>query len=61
MLTNPQQLYEAWLNDPDVDELTKEELRSIKDESGEIEDRFIEISNSEPAACAALWARGRTG
>ncbi|WP_373232258.1 phospho-sugar mutase [Cohnella sp.] len=40
MQANPKQLYEAWLNDPNVDELTKEELRDIKDQSGEIEDRF---------------------
>lgn len=40
MQTNPKTLYEAWLNDPNVDELTKDELRGIKDQSGEIEDRF---------------------
>ncbi|BBI36195.1 phospho-sugar mutase [Cohnella abietis] len=40
MAVNPQLLYEAWLNDPDIDEQTKEELRSIQGETGEIEDRF---------------------
>lgn len=40
MQTNPKQLYEAWLNDPNVDDQTKEELHNIKDQSGEIEDRF---------------------
>jgi phosphoglucomutase len=40
MPTNPQQLYEAWLSDPNVDEQTKEELRGIEGEIGEIEDRF---------------------
>lgn len=40
MSTNPQNLYEAWLNDPDIDEQTKEELREIEGQTGEIEDRF---------------------
>jgi phosphoglucomutase len=40
MPTNPLQLYEAWLSDPNVDEQTKEELRGIEGEIGEIEDRF---------------------
>jgi phosphoglucomutase len=40
MPTNPLQLYDAWLNDPNIDEKTKEELRSIQGETGEIEDRF---------------------
>jgi phosphoglucomutase len=38
--TNPQQQYESWLNDPNIDEQTKEELRHIRGETGEIEDRF---------------------
>lgn len=32
--------YEAWLKDPFIDEYTKEELRKIKDNETEIEDRF---------------------
>lgn len=32
--------YEAWLKDPFIDEDTKEELRKIKDNETEIEDRF---------------------
>ncbi len=40
MITNPQHLYEAWLSDPNIDEQTKEELRGIRGENGEIEDRF---------------------
>ncbi|GIO12225.1 phosphoglucomutase [Cohnella xylanilytica] len=32
--------YQAWLNDPNVDEKTKEELRGIADQPKEIEDRF---------------------
>ncbi|MDO4719522.1 MAG: phospho-sugar mutase [Peptostreptococcaceae bacterium] len=32
--------YEAWLNDPFIDEDTKEELRKIKENEREIEDRF---------------------
>lgn len=32
--------YEAWLNDPLVDEQTKDELRAIADQDKEIEDRF---------------------
>ncbi|WP_080832576.1 phospho-sugar mutase [Cohnella massiliensis] len=34
------ELYTAWLNDPNVDEETKAELRRIADEPAEIEDRF---------------------
>ncbi len=40
MAMNPQNLYEAWLNDPSIDEQTKEELRVIEGRTGEIEDRF---------------------
>ncbi|RKP47277.1 phospho-sugar mutase [Cohnella endophytica] len=40
MAKNPQQVYEAWLSDPNVDEKTKEELREIAGQTGEIEDRF---------------------
>ncbi|TJY41921.1 phospho-sugar mutase [Cohnella pontilimi] len=36
----PQEVYEAWLQDPGLDEATKEELRSIAGQSSEIEDRF---------------------
>ncbi|WP_062490264.1 phospho-sugar mutase [Paenibacillus sp. 32O-W] len=32
--------YEAWLNDPYIDEATKEELRGISGQKKEIEDRF---------------------
>lgn len=32
--------YEAWLNDPLVDERTRDELRAIADQDKEIEDRF---------------------
>ena len=32
--------YNEWLNDPAIDEETKEELRSIKDDESEIQDRF---------------------
>jgi phosphoglucomutase len=40
MQINPNERYEAWINDPNVDEQTKEELRAIEGQSGEIEDRF---------------------
>ncbi|GIQ70882.1 phospho-sugar mutase [Xylanibacillus composti] len=33
--------YQAWLADPNIDEATKEELRSIADDAQEIEDRFF--------------------
>ena len=32
--------YNEWLNDPAIDEKTKKELRSIKDDESEIQDRF---------------------
>ena len=32
--------YNEWLNDPAIDEETKKELRSIKDDETEIQDRF---------------------
>ena len=32
--------YNEWLNDPAIDEETKEELRSIKEDESEIQDRF---------------------
>lgn len=34
------QVYESWLNDDHIDEATKQELRSIAAEPGEIEERF---------------------
>ncbi len=40
MTMNPQVIYEAWLNDPNIDEHTKHELQLIKGQIGEIEDRF---------------------
>lgn len=40
MPKSPQELYEAWLNDSNVDETTKNELRAIAAQPGEIEDRF---------------------
>ncbi|WP_420888829.1 phospho-sugar mutase [Cohnella candidum] len=39
-MKSPQELYEAWLGDPGIDEATKEELRSIAGKDAEIEDRF---------------------
>ena len=33
-------LYEAWLQDPDIDEMTKDELRALQGQTAEIEDRF---------------------
>lgn len=38
--TRATEQYRAWLNDPAIDELTKEELRGIADQPKEIEDRF---------------------
>lgn len=38
--TRVQEQYELWLNDQAIDEATKEELRSISEDSKEIEDRF---------------------
>lgn len=40
MANLPQQLYETWLGDPGIDEATKNELREIAGQAGEIEDRF---------------------
>ncbi|KIL36669.1 phosphoglucomutase [Cohnella kolymensis] len=40
MVKTPNEVYESWLNDPNVDEVTKEELLAIKGEEAEIEDRF---------------------
>ncbi|WP_239615824.1 phospho-sugar mutase [Cohnella mopanensis] len=40
MSANPQHIYEAWLKDPNIDAQTKEELRAIEGQAGEIEDRF---------------------
>ncbi|OXS55937.1 phosphoglucomutase [Cohnella sp. CIP 111063] len=34
------ELYQGWLNDANIDEATKEELRGIAGQAGEIEDRF---------------------
>ena len=38
--TRVQTLYELWLTDPNIDEATKAELRTISDQPKEIEDRF---------------------
>lgn len=37
---NATERYELWLNSPDIDEGTKEELRAIADDPNEIEERF---------------------
>ena len=37
---NAQERYELWLNSPDIDEATKEELRAIASDPQEIEERF---------------------
>lgn len=37
---NIMQRYQAWLDDPHIDEETKKELRSIRDQEKEIEERF---------------------
>ncbi len=36
------EMYESWLNDPAIDEETKAELRSIKNDDAEIKDRFFQ-------------------
>ncbi len=36
------EVYESWLNDPAIDEETKEELRAIADNDAEIKDRFFQ-------------------
>ena len=36
------EVYESWLNDPAIDEETKEELKSIADNDTEIKDRFFQ-------------------
>lgn len=41
MMKTPLELYEAWLQDPNIDEATKEELRAIAGNTAEIEDRFF--------------------
>lgn len=40
MPNTPQELYDSWLNDANIDEATKDELRAIADQPGDIEDRF---------------------
>ena len=37
---NAQERYQLWLNSPDIDEATKEELRGIASDPQEIEERF---------------------
>ena len=37
---NAQERYQLWLNSPDIDEKTKEELRAIANDPQEIEERF---------------------
>ena len=39
-MENYEKRYEEWLNNPIIDEKSKEELRSIKGNEKEIEDRF---------------------
>lgn len=39
-MTNGQERYEIWLNNPKFDQKTKDELRAIKNDQAEIEDRF---------------------
>lgn len=40
MPNTPQELYDSWLNDANIDEATKDELRAIANQPGDIEDRF---------------------
>ncbi|MCH4206922.1 MAG: phospho-sugar mutase [Solobacterium sp.] len=39
-MTEAERIYQQWLDNPVIDEHTKEELRGIKDQPEEIEDRF---------------------
>ncbi|HHU52561.1 MAG TPA: phospho-sugar mutase [Clostridiaceae bacterium] len=41
-MSNAQRKYEVWLNNPNFDQDTKDELQSIKDNAAEIEDRFYQ-------------------
>jgi len=41
MLVNYRTVYEKWLNDPIIDQQTKNELKSIANNESEIEDRFF--------------------
>ncbi|HHT24913.1 MAG TPA: phospho-sugar mutase [Clostridiaceae bacterium] len=41
-MSNAQSKYEAWLNNPNFDQNTKDELQSIKNNLAEIEDRFYQ-------------------
>lgn len=36
------ELYEVWLNDPNIDEETKKELADVKEDDNEIKDRFFQ-------------------
>ena len=46
------EVYEFWLNDPYFDQETKKELLAIKDDEGEIEERFyrdLGVRNRRPS------------
>ena len=50
MAMKPQNLYEAWLQDPSIDEETKEELRGIEGQREKSRIDFIGTWSSERAA-----------
>lgn len=53
--------YNAWLCNPLIDDQTKAELRALKDDPGEIEDRFYRWLEFGTGVSGALLAPGPTG
>ena len=51
-------IYEVWLNDPDMDQETKAELLSIKDDTDEIEDRFYKNLSFGTAGLRGILGAG---
>ena len=49
-MENYRKAYEEWLEDPYFDEATKEELRGIAEDEGEIRERFYTERSLEPRA-----------
>ena len=52
---------QRWLNDPYVDEETKQELRSLEHDTKELEERFYRDLNLARAVCAVLSVQAATG
>lgn len=60
-MTEAEKQYDLWCSDLYFDQETRDELKKISGNTGEIEDRFTAVWSLGRAGFAGLSERGRTG